>query len=150
MSSTTTKTKIDLKPKIFFNNRPVGYVHVEYVFWHPGCEHDICEECVEEYGCGKCHRDWNSISTNTFAEFIAKPKQYKQWTGTTQIRFTTDSSFLTYDMLDDNNNILWTNMIPINMISSISVHQTEPEIKEYNDGIEEIDKLNPDLKKSMK
>jgi hypothetical protein len=147
--TSTTKTKTDMKPKIFFNNREVGHVLVEYVFWHPDCEHKGCQECLEEdWTCGKSHRDWNSISTSRFAEFIAKPKEYKQWAGTTQIRFTTDSSFLTYDMLDDNDNIFWTNMIPIHLIDSISIHQTEPDIKDSEE--QEITHLRSDVKKSLK
>jgi hypothetical protein len=151
MSSITTKTKTGVK--FFFNNRQVGSVLVEYVFWHPNCEHQGCEVCVEEddeYICdGGCHREWNSISTSRFAEFIAKPKEYKHWAGVTEIRFTTDTAFLTYDTLDNTGDILSTHMIPINMIESISVHKTEQEVKQYDDG-EEITHLRPDVKKSLK
>lgn len=147
----TTKTKTDLKPKFFFNNRQVGSVLVQYVFWHPNCEHQGCEVYLEEddYTCdGGCHRCWNSISTSRFAEFIAKPKEYKHWSGVTEIRFTTDTAFLTYDTLDNTGDILSTEMIPINMIESIHVSKTEQEV--IDDDKEEITHLRPDVKKSLK
>jgi hypothetical protein len=147
-STTTTTTKTKDKPKFFFNNRQVGSVLVQYVFWHPDCEHNTCEECLEEYGCGKCHRDWNSLSTSKFAEFIAKPNKYKHWAGVTEIRFTTDSAFLTYDTLDNTGDILSTQMIPVNMIESIHVRKTESDIKECEE--EEITHLRRDVKKSLK
>lgn len=153
MTTTTTKTKKDLK--VTFNGREVGSVYAQYVSWHPvlDSERHICDECYDENWreeCTKCHKDWESLHTSTFRELIAKPNQYKNWAGVTHIAFRTDSTFLTYDALDNNNNIIMSVMIPIGMVGSIHVNKTEQEVKEYDDEEEKINRLHPDVKKSLK
>jgi hypothetical protein len=156
-STTTTKTNTDLsdKVKVTFNEREVGYVHVEYIAYHidPHCQKcNECETCYESgyyEECMKCHRDWSSISTHDFIHrLIAFPKEYPKWKGVSHIRFKTDSTFLWYDTLDANDNILLTHKIPIKLIEAIYLHQTEPDFSE--DEEEEITHLRPDLKKSLK
>jgi hypothetical protein len=118
------------KPKVTFNNREVGKVHLEYLTWQPDlpCEHHICQECCDSEwreGYGRMHQDREWFDTEASIKHTIWTSL--DWRDVAEIRFTYDTSFLVYDMLDNNNNLLHSEMIPIGLIDSISISKSTKE-----------------------
>jgi hypothetical protein len=76
-TDTNIKKHVKDKTKITFNDKPVGYVMVDFIEWHVG---NLCEECTEEDECSKCHTDLVDIDTYDFMHrLIANTKEFPDW-----------------------------------------------------------------------
>lgn len=139
-SSTTTKTK----PKILFNGREVGKVHVEYLTWEPEpfCPHNVCQECLNDEDCPDC-----DIKSNRVRAFFDTDTSLRHsWipNGVVEIKFTYDASFLTYEMLDNEGDFLSSEMIPIVLINDIAVRS------KLLEGTQQISHLDTEVRKKLK
>jgi hypothetical protein len=119
MTSTTTKTKTDLK--LTFNGRQVGFMYVEF----ETLEYDSCEENEDT----QCHRTLDYIDTSDIADMCES--KHPAWIDTEQIIFTCDNMFLTAETRNKSGEMLAIRMIPTRNIYDINIRRDNPKIDKH-------------------
>ncbi len=137
---TATNVKTENKVKITFNGERVGYVGVQWI----GLEDAVlCEDHHLESG-EDYHKELFFIESSVIIHDHIE-KDSPEFKGVTQMSFEIKDGFFRYECRDNAGNIIKLWMVPLSYIHTIECRKDEPSRDE-----EKINRLNVDVKKSLK